>query len=41
MNKIDFSKVKDPRKDRKKLHKLHDILVLTLCAVLSGCNDWG
>ena len=40
MNKIDFSKVKDPRKDRKKLHKLHDILVLTLCAVLSGCNDW-
>lgn len=35
-----FSQIPDPRKDRKKLHKLADILFITLCAVLSGCSDW-
>ena len=31
----------DPRREtRNKLHKLHDILLLVLCAVLSGVEDW-
>lgn len=35
-----FSIIEDPRIDRHKQHSLHDIIFLTLCAVLSGCNDW-
>ena len=35
-----FSAINDPRIDRLKLHSLEDILFLTICAVLSGCNDW-
>jgi predicted transposase YbfD/YdcC len=35
-----FQSIKDPRIDRHKQHSLHDIIFLTLCAVLSGCNDW-
>jgi len=35
-----FSTLEDPRINRRKLHLLGDILFLTLCAVLSGCNDW-
>lgn len=35
-----FSSLKDPRVERSKLHSLKDILALTICAVLSGCNDW-
>ena len=31
----------DPRREtRNKLHKLHDILMIVLCAVLSGVEDW-
>jgi predicted transposase YbfD/YdcC len=30
----------DPRVERTKFHSLKDILALTICAVLSGCNDW-
>lgn len=31
----------DPRREtRNKLHKLHDILMVVLCAVLSGVEDW-
>ena len=30
----------DPRREtRNKLHKLHDILMIVLCAVLSGVED--
>jgi DDE_Tnp_1-associated/Transposase DDE domain len=35
-----FSKLQDPRIERKKLHVLMDILVLTICAVASGAEGW-
>jgi predicted transposase YbfD/YdcC len=35
-----FEGVPDFRLDRKKLHKLGDILMLSLCAVLSGAEDF-
>lgn len=35
-----FENLVDPRIERTKLHSLKDILALTICAVLSGCNDW-
>lgn len=35
-----FDDLTDPRIDRCKLHKLTDILFLTLCAVMSGCDTW-
>lgn len=35
-----FSELPDPRIERKKLHKLMDILVLTLCAAISGATSW-
>ena len=35
-----FDTLSDPRIERSKLHSLKDILALTICAVLSGCNDW-
>jgi predicted transposase YbfD/YdcC len=35
-----FLSIHDPRLDRKKLHKLIDILVITLCAVLCNVDDW-
>jgi predicted transposase YbfD/YdcC len=35
-----FSKVEDPRINRTKLHKLIDIIVIAVCAVLCGANDW-
>jgi hypothetical protein len=35
-----FSSLKDPRIERKKLHQLMDILVLTVCATLSGAEGW-
>lgn len=35
-----FSGVEDPRLDRQKQHKLIDILVLAICAILRGANDW-
>ena len=35
-----FDTVTDPRLDRTKLHSLKDIIGLTICAVLSGCDDW-
>lgn len=36
-----FSSIEDPRIDRKKLHSLSDILVLTVCAMLSGAEGYG
>ena len=36
-----FQDIKDPRRETKnKLHKLNDILMIVLCAVLSGIEDW-
>ena len=35
-----FSELKDPRIDRSKLHKLIDILVIAICAVICGADTW-
>jgi predicted transposase YbfD/YdcC len=35
-----FAKVKDPRRRHRRLHPLQDILVLALCAVICGAQDW-
>ena len=36
-----FSYLPDPRREtRNKLHKLEDIVMITLCAVLAGYEDW-
>jgi hypothetical protein len=35
-----FSNVEDPRVDRTKLHKLMDILVIAICAVICGADGW-
>ena len=34
------AKLDDPRIDRSKLHKLLDIVVLTICAIICGADDW-
>lgn len=35
-----FSILKDPRIERKKLHALPDIIVLVICALVSGADGW-
>jgi predicted transposase YbfD/YdcC len=35
-----FSNLEDPRVERHKKHKLVDIIVLTICAVISGSEGW-
>jgi predicted transposase YbfD/YdcC len=35
-----FSKIKDPRVDRRKRHILSEIIVLAICAVVGGSDDW-
>jgi len=35
-----FSSLEDPRVERHKRHKLIDIIVLTICAVISGAESW-
>ena len=35
-----FSSLEDPRVERHKRHKLIDIIVLSICAVVSGSDDW-
>ena len=36
-----FANLPDPRRQtRNKLHKLEDIVMITLCAILSGFEDW-
>lgn len=35
-----FGDLTDPRIDRTKLHKLMDILVIAICAVIAGADNW-
>jgi predicted transposase YbfD/YdcC len=35
-----FAQIPDPRVDRTKDHQLLDILVIAICAILCGANDW-
>jgi predicted transposase YbfD/YdcC len=35
-----FGKVSDPRKDRTKDHKLIDIIVIAICAIICGAEGW-
>ena len=35
-----FGDLEDPRVDRTKLHKLVDILVIAICAVIAGADNW-
>lgn len=35
-----FSKLEDPRIDRKKLYSLQDIIVIAVCAVICGAENW-
>ena len=35
-----FASLEDPRIDRNKLHALIDIVLLTICAVVSGADGW-
>jgi len=35
-----FAKLKDPRREHRRLHHLQDILVIALCAVIANAQDW-
>src|SRR5215831_15985097 len=35
-----FRTLKDPRRRHRRLHRLQDILVIALCAVIAGAQDW-
>jgi len=35
-----FSDVQDPRIDRSKLHKLIDMLIIAICGVVCGADNW-
>lgn len=35
-----FSEIEDPRVERQKKHQLQDIFFITLCAVISGADNW-
>ena len=35
-----FLSITDPRLERKKLHNLFEILVIAICAILCGVDDW-
>jgi predicted transposase YbfD/YdcC len=35
-----FARLKDPRRAHRRLHHLQDILVIALCAVIAGAQDW-
>lgn len=35
-----FAQLDDPRIDRTKRHSLHNIIVMTLCGVISGADGW-
>jgi predicted transposase YbfD/YdcC len=35
-----FTKLKDPRRAHRRLHLLQDIIVIALCAIIAGAQDW-
>jgi predicted transposase YbfD/YdcC len=35
-----FAKLKDPRRRHRRLHRLQDIIVIALCAVICNAQDW-
>lgn len=35
-----FNDIEDPRIERSKLHKLSDIITITICAVICGADTW-
>src|SRR5438067_12000231 len=35
-----FSRLRDPRRARRRLHHLQDSIVIALCAVSAGAQDW-
>jgi predicted transposase YbfD/YdcC len=35
-----FARLKDPRRAHRRLHPLQDIIVIALCAVIAGAQDW-
>jgi predicted transposase YbfD/YdcC len=35
-----FARLKDPRRAHRRLHRLQDIIVIALCAVIAGAQDW-
>ncbi len=35
-----FARLRDPRLNRRKRHELMDLLVIALCAVVCGANNW-
>lgn len=35
-----FAKLQDPRRAHRRLHRLQDIIVVALCAVIAGADDW-
>jgi predicted transposase YbfD/YdcC len=35
-----FTKLKDPRRAHRRLHHLQDVIVIALCAVIAGAQDW-
>ena len=35
-----FAPLKDPRRVHRRLHHLQDIVVIALCAVIAGAQDW-
>jgi predicted transposase YbfD/YdcC len=35
-----FRRLKDPRRAHRRLHLLQDIIVVSLCAIIAGAQDW-
>jgi len=35
-----FEKISDPRQQAKVDYNLHEIIIMTICAVISGCEIW-
>lgn len=36
-----FATLEDPRVERTRLHSLHDMIVIAICAIVCSCDDWG
>lgn len=35
-----FSQIPDHRLDRRKLHPVEEILLVTFCGMIAGCDSW-